>query len=84
MPNNPKKGHTGKRKKTNTVSPSEKTIGADTTCLLHGPLNFSEECKVLKYYSKKYATKHPYKDTEARYVSETKFYKNVKFDSSVK
>ena len=42
------KGGAVKRKTKNTVSPSEKTIGADKTCLLHGPINFSEECKVLR------------------------------------
>ena len=42
--------------------------GADKTCLLHGPGNFSEECKVLKDYSKKYAAKRPHKYTESRYV----------------
>ena len=44
MPNSSKKGCADKRKKKNTVSPSEKTIGADKTCFLHGPVYFSEEC----------------------------------------
>ena len=48
LPTSSKKGGTGKRKKKNTVSPSEKTIGADKTCLIHGPVNSSEEYKVLK------------------------------------
>ena len=48
LPNSSKKGCADKRKTKNTVSPSEKTIGADKTCFLHGPVNFSEECKVPK------------------------------------
>ena len=84
LPINPKKGHAGKRRTKNTVSPSEKTTGADKTCLLHGPVNSSEECKVLKYHSKKYAAQRPHKDTEARYGGKTKCSKTAKFNSSVK
>ena len=48
LPINHKKGRSGKCKTKNIVSPSENTTGEDKTCLLHGPGNFSEECKVLK------------------------------------
>ena len=40
--------------------------GAKHTCLLHGPGNSSEECKLLKVYSEKYAAQRPHKPTEAR------------------
>ena len=52
MSTNPDKGCVSKCKKIYIVSPSEKTTGADKTCLLHGPVHSSEECKVLKEYSK--------------------------------
>ena len=35
------------------------------TCLLHGSGHSSDECKVLKVYSEKYAAQRPHKPTEA-------------------
>ena len=51
-PTNPDRVRTDKRKTKNEVSPSNKTTGADKTCLLHVPVNYLEECKLLKEYSK--------------------------------
>ena len=48
-PTNPKKVRTGNNKTRNAVSLSEKTTGAEKTCLLHGPGHSYEECKVLKF-----------------------------------
>ena len=47
-PTNPKKGRYGKRKTENEVSLREKITSAEKTCLLHGPGNSYEECKLLK------------------------------------
>ena len=47
-PTNPKNVRGGKRRTRTAVSLSEKTTGAGKTCLLHGPGQSSEECKLLK------------------------------------
>ena len=67
-----------------SVSPSEKTTGADKTILLHGPGHSFEECNVLKQYSKKYTAQQPHKDNEYRSGGKTKRNKTVWFDISVK
>ena len=59
-PTNTEKGRTGKRKTINAGDPSYRTTGGKT-CLLHGPGNSTEECKVLKDYFKKYAAQRPHK-----------------------
>ena len=53
----PKKGRTGKRKTKNSGHPSDAPDGAKNTCLLHSPGHSLEECKVLKFYSEKYASR---------------------------
>ena len=50
MTTNPKKGDYGKRKRKH----AGQLIGAPTgakTCVVHGPGNSAEECKVLRGYS---------------------------------
>ena len=59
-PTNPEKGCAGKRKKKHAGHTSNRPTG-EKTCLLHGPGHSSEECRVLKYYSKKYAAQRPNK-----------------------
>ena len=58
--------------------------GATNTCLLHGPGHSSEDCKVIKEYSKKYAVQRPQKENEARSVRKTKHDKSVEFDGNVR
>ena len=67
-----------------SVHLSEKTTGAGKTCLLQGPKYSSEECKVLKYYSKEYAAQRPHKENEAHSFVKTKHNKSFKFNSNVK
>ena len=62
---------------------SKRTIGADKTCLLHGPGHSSEEFKSLKEYSKVHRTAAT-KNTEARSGGKTKHNKTVNFGRSVK
>ena len=66
-PINPKKGNSGKRKETNADHPSDGPTSEKNTCLLHGPGNSSEECKLLKVFSEKYAAQRPHIETEACY-----------------
>ena len=80
--NNPEKVCAGKRKTKNVGHPSDAPIGAKTTCLLHGPRHSSEEYKVLKFYSEKYAAQRPHKPTEARSGGKPKRGKAVEFDDN--
>ena len=84
MHNNPDKGRAGKRKTRNEASPSNKTTSAEKTCFLHGPGHSSGECKLLKEYSKKYASQHPHKYNQAHSGSKTNRGNSVEFDSSIK
>ena len=78
-PTNPKKGRTGKRK--NIYRPSERCAHrSKNICLLHGPGHSSEECKVLKVYSEKYAAQRPHKSTEAKSGCKPKHSKVVEFN----
>ena len=63
-PTNPRKGRAGKFKKNYAGHSSDQTTG-DKICLVHFPRHSTEECKVLKEYTKKYAVRKPYKDKEA-------------------
>ena len=60
-PTNPEKGRAGKLKKNYAGHPSDR-MTSDKTCVLHGPRHSTEECKLLKEYSKKYAMQRPYKE----------------------
>ena len=51
---------------------------------MHGPVHSSEECKVLKEYSKKYAVQRPYKDSEAQPGGKTGFNNTSESNISVK
>ena len=61
---------------------SKKTTGATNTCLLHGPGHSSEDCKVLKEYSKNYSVQRPHNEHEACSGGKTKRGKSV--DGNVK
>ena len=60
-PTNPKKGSAGKRKKKKS-STSKQLDGRKKTWFLHGPGHSSEECKLLKDYSQKYAVQRTKKE----------------------
>ena len=81
---NPKKGHTDKYKTKNELSPSNRPTSANKTCLLHVPVQSYEECKVLKYYSKKYADQRPHSENESRSGGKKKHGKSIKFDGIAK
>ena len=55
---------------------------ASETCLLHGAGHSSEECKVLKFYSEKYAAQRPHKPTKARFGGKPKCGKVVEFEDN--
>ena len=76
---NPEKGRSGKHKKNYAGDPSNWTTG-DKTCLVHGPGNSAEGCKLLKEYSEKYAVQRPHKEKEARSRGSKKIGNNVKFN----
>ena len=44
---NPKKGRDGKWKNNHAGYPSDRPIG-DKTCLVHGPVQYMEDCKIVK------------------------------------
>ena len=52
---------TDKRKTRNTGHPNNRPTGGKT-CLLHGPGHSTEECKVLRDQSAKYAAQRPHKE----------------------
>ena len=79
---NPEKGCAGKRKKKDAGHPSDALIGAKKTCLLLGPRHSSEESKVLKVYSEKYAVQQPHKPTETRSGGKPKSAKAAEFDTN--
>ena len=62
LPSKPKQCRAGKRKRNDAVHSSDKPTGAKKTCLLHDPGHSSEECKFLKYYTKKRSAYPTYKD----------------------
>ena len=51
---------------------------------MHDPGHSSEECKLLKVYSKIYAAQRPYKDNKGRYSGKTKPGEYVEFNSTAK
>ena len=56
---NPKLGEiAGKRRKRYVYF----TTGELTTCIIHGPGYYYDECKVLRYFGAKYAKYNPTKD----------------------
>ena len=57
----PRRSALASAKQKNTGHPSNAPTRAKNTCLLHGPGHSSEECKVLKLYSEKYAAQRPHK-----------------------
>ena len=59
---NPNKCCAGKCKKNDAGHTSNAPTGAKKTYMLHGPRHSSEECKVLKGYSKKQVVQQPFKD----------------------
>ena len=63
---------------------SDGLTGAKNTSLLHGPRKSSEECKLPKIYSEKYAEQRPHKEKEARSVSKNKCGKSIDFDRETK
>ena len=77
----PKNGRTGKRKGNDTEHPRYAPTGANNTCMLHGPGHSSEECKVLKEYSKNHIAQQSFKDKQAHSVG-NKSGKTVKFKSA--
>ena len=83
-PTNPEKICAGKCKTNNVVYLSNYMISATNKCLLHGPIHSSEECKVLKEYSKKYAVQQPHKEHEAISGRKTKCGNSVDFGVNVK
>ena len=62
-PTNREKCRAGKRKTKSTDHPSNSSIGAKNTCLLHGPGLSENKCKVIKFYSEKYAAQQLHKPT---------------------
>ena len=54
------------------------------TRLLHGTGHSSVDCRVLKEYSKKYATQQSHKENEAWSGGKINRGKSVKFDGNVK
>ena len=52
----------------------------DKTFLVYGPRHSTEECKVLKEYSKNYNVQRTHK--ESRYDGKNKHVKSVKFDGN--
>ena len=60
LPTNLEKSHNGKRKTNHSGHQSDWPTGAKT-CLVHGTRHSTEESKVLKEYSEKYATQRPQK-----------------------
>ena len=64
-PTNPEKGRAGKRKKTHAGHPSDRRTG-DKICSVHGFWPSTEDCEVLKKYSKNYAMQQSHKDKEYR------------------
>ena len=54
------------------------------TRLLHGTGHSSVDCRVLKEYSKKYATQQSHKESEAWSGGKINRVKSVKFDGNVK
>ena len=81
MTTNPETGGAGKRKKINAVHPSDRPTRGKK-CLLHGPGNSTEECKVLMDYSTKYAVQRPHRE-EARSSGNKKRGKTVLFDGTI-
>ena len=66
----PKKGErAGNRRKRHLDSPS----GKSKTCLIHGPVYSSEECKVLGDFETKYANIRPNKDRGSNPVPRGEF-----------
>ena len=63
--NNPNKGFSGNHKTKHAVHPSDGQTSSKKTCLLHGPVHSSEECKLPKVYSEKYAAHRPHNEKEA-------------------
>ena len=51
--------------------------------MLHDPVHTSEECKVLKIYSDKYAAQRPHKYKEYWSGRKTKHGKYVKFGNNI-
>ena len=76
----PKKGHSGKRKTKHEVHSSDRPTGAKI-CFVHGPGHSTEDCKVLKEFSKNYAAQRTHKEKEAWSGGNKKRTKTVKFDS---
>ena len=81
-PTNPEKGCTGKRKTKNAGNLSDAPTRDKMTRLRHGPIHTSEECKVLKIYSKKYTKRRPHQSKEARSGGKPKRGKTVKFNKN--
>ena len=61
FPTNPDRGRAGKHKKNYAGHPSDQKTG-DKTWLVHGLRYCTEECKVLKEESNKYALQYPHKE----------------------
>ena len=83
-PINPKKVRAGKRKTNNVGNPSDAPTGAKKPCLLHGPGQSSEECKLFKVYYEKCAGQRPHKPTEACSYGKPKRGKAVEFDNKTR
>ena len=60
-PTNPETGRAGKSNTRNAGHPGDCTTGGKK-CFLNSPGHSTEECKVLKDYSTKYATERPHKE----------------------
>ena len=76
-PTNTNKGRTGKRKTRYAGNTSNRLTGGKTW-LLHISGQSTEECKLLKYYSTKYAVQQPHKEEDR-----SGDYKNVVRPSSL-
>ena len=82
LPSKTEKGNSGKCKRNYAGHPSDDPTGAKNTCLLHGSRHSSEECRVLKEYTKKRSAQHPYKDKQAC-SGGNKRAKTVKFKDTI-
>ena len=75
----PREGLRWQAQDKNSGHPSDFPASAKKTCVLYGPGHTSEECKVLEFYSDKYAVQRPQKDKESRSSGKPNFVKSVKF-----